>query len=621
MDSKRSRRDFLTASAASLAAGLVPGAMAAEPKAAGRRPNILWIISEDTGPEFGCYGYPLVHTPNVDRLAREGARFTAAFTSAPVCSTSRSSFMTGMYCSTLGAHNHRSHRNDGFTLPEGVHVFTQYLRDAGYFTAIPGGRKTDWNFKPRVQPYESNRWEDLKSHQPFFAQYQFSETHRRFKHCKDHPVDPAKVTLPPYYPDHPVARADWALYLETVNVLDQKIGTVLGKLEADGLADNTIVFYFGDHGRAHVRGKQWLYDGGIHIPLVIRWPGHIKPGTVADELVSAIDFAPTCLRAAGAPVPKHMQGRVFLGPKRDEPRDAIFATRDRCDETVDRIRCVRTARYKYLRNFMPERAYTQLNRYKERAYPMLPLMRTLHEEGKLTPVQQLFMAERRPEEELYDIQADPWEIRNLAASPQHQDTLKSLRERLEKWVVDTDDKGRFPEKADAQKAARERHSGKAGKPKARGKQGKRLDKKSALPRRGWKVAFSDSQETRAQQMQAANVLDGDPLTCWHTEWKDKRPGFPHEIHLDLGASHTLRALQVLPRQDRGQNGRIRKFELYVSADGQKWGKPAATGALPNTLDEQQVDFAPAKGRFVRLVALSGYSDEIAAIAELSLLGQ
>ena len=477
------RRSFLAGTAGGVLASLAAGALAA-PKE--NRPNILWIVSEDTGPEFGCYGYPLVHTPNVDRLAKEGARFTNAFTATPVCSTSRSTFMTGVYCTTLGAHHHRSHRRDGYTLADGIHVFTQYLRDAGYFTAIPGGKKTDWNFKPKVKPYDSNKWDDLKAHQPFFAQYQFSETHRRFKHCKEHPVDPAKVALPPYYPDHPVAREDWALYLETVNVLDQKIGTVLQRLEKDGLADNTIVFYFGDHGRAHVRGKQWLYDGGIHIPLVIRWPGHIKAGTKIEELVSALDFAPTVLDLAGAPVPKHMQGRVFLGPHKQPEPEHVFATRDRCDETMDRIRAVRSRRWKYLRNFMPERPYTQLNRYKERSYPMLPLLRKLHAEGKLTPTQALFMAERRPAEELYDVQADPWEVKNLADSPDHQAVLLKMRKRLDQWIQETGDKAETPEDPAVQKSYEEKmkgaydRKGKGG--KAKGGKGKRLPRKGALPR-------------------------------------------------------------------------------------------------------------------------------------------
>jgi len=458
------RREFLTMMSLSAASFAMPAAgRAAARGASGKPPNIMWIISEDTGPEFGCYGYPLVHTPNVDRLAREGAVYTNAFTAAPVCSASRSGFMTGMYQTTIGAHHHRSHRGDGFGLPEGVHVFTKYLRDAGYLNVIPAGGKTDWNFTPHVKPYDSKSWDDLKTHQPFFAQVQFSETHRNFKKCKEHPVDLAKVTLPPYYPDHPVARKDWAMYLETINVLDAKIGQVLARLDDNGLAAGTIVFYFGDHGRAHVRGKQWLYDGGIHIPLVIRWPGRIKPGTVVDEMVNAIDFAPTCLKLAGVDPPRHMEGRVFLGPKRDTPRDYIVAARDRCDETVDRIRCVRDKRFKYIRNFMPERPYTQQNRYKERQYPMLALLKELHAEGKLTPEQALFMADRRPEEELYDIQADPWEVKNLTTSGKHQDVLKTMRGRLAQWIEETGDKGQFPEKPEAKKRPKRKPKGGKGK--------------------------------------------------------------------------------------------------------------------------------------------------------------
>jgi len=449
---RMTRRGFLRSAGAAgtgaLAAGLVarPSARAGQAARGGaKRPNILWLISEDTGPEFGCYGYPLVHTPNVDGLARQGARFTNACTTGAVCSASRSAFMTGMYQTTIGAHNHRTPGSAKPDLPDGVHVFTQYFREAGYYTALCGKGKTDWNFKDSVKPYDGNKWEDLKDHQPFFCQYQFSETHRGFKRCKEHPVDPAQVTLPPYYPDHPVARKDWAMYLETVNVLDRKIGEVLAKLEADGLAENTIVVYFGDHGRAHVRGKQWLYDGGIHVPLVIRAPGVIEPGSVIDEMVSAIDLAPTCLALSGIDPPKHLQGRVFLGPNRDEPRDVIFAARDRCDETVECIRCVRDKRWKYIRNFMPERPWTQLNYYKLSSYPMLGLMYRLHDEGKLDAVQDRWFAPRKPDEELYDLAADPWETRNLAGAPEHQDVLVAMRQRLQTWIKETGDKGQTPE--------------------------------------------------------------------------------------------------------------------------------------------------------------------------------
>jgi len=451
----RSYRDVLV-SCLLLTAILSGSVSAAE---AERRPNILWIIAEDLGPELGCYGNELVWTPNLDQLAKDGVRYTNAFTTAPVCSASRSAFMTGMYQTTIGAHNHRSHRNDGYRLPDGVRLLTDWMRDAGRFTAnvrwLDGKRlgtgKTDWNFQPEGKPFDSDRWEDLKSHQPFYAQINFTETHRRFKHCPEHPVDPDKVKLPPYYPDHPVARADWALYLETAGVLDEKVGVVLRKLEDDRLAESTVVIFFGDHGRAMVRAKQWCYDSGLHVPLVIRWPKgfpappQFKPGSVDDRLIAAIDLAATSLAIAGAPRPPKMQGRVFLGADADPPRQYVFGARDRCDETVFRIRTARDARYRYIRNFLPERPFLQINRYKEASYPMIPLMRKLHAQGKLTPVQEVLLAPSRPAEELYDVRNDPYEINNLAGSPEHEAVLVRMRAALNEWIDQSDDQGRVME--------------------------------------------------------------------------------------------------------------------------------------------------------------------------------
>jgi arylsulfatase A-like enzyme len=423
------------------------------------RPNVLWIIAEDMCPELGCYGTEPVHTPNLDRLASEGVRYANAFTTGPVCSASRSAFMTGMYQTTIGAHNHRSHRNDDYQLPEGVRLLTGWIREAGYFTAnlrhvapdLRGTGKTDWNFRPDGKPFDGNRWDELEGHQPFFAQINFPEAHRKFKHCEEHPVDPDEVKLPPYYPDHPIARRDWAMYLETINVLDQKVGKVLAKLEEDGLAQNTVVIFFADHGRCMVRGKQWCYDSGLHVPLIIRWPAkcpapaQYKPGTVDDRLISAIDISATTLAIAGVARPAKMQGRVFLGPHADPPRQYVFGARDRCDETVFRIRTVRDRRYRYIRNFMPERPFLQINRYKEASYPVIPLMRKLYAEGKLTPVQEVLMASRRPPEELYDVESDPYEIHNLADSPDHQEVLARMRGALEAWIERSDDQGRLPE--------------------------------------------------------------------------------------------------------------------------------------------------------------------------------
>jgi arylsulfatase A-like enzyme len=412
------------------------------------QPNILWIMADDLGTELGRYGAPLMRTHNLDKLASEGARFTRCFTTAPVCSPSRSAIMTGMYQTTINAHDHRSLT----TLSAGVKTITELFRQAGYYTAnvktiapnLESKGKTDFNFTVQ-KPFDGDDFAELKSHQPFFAEIQIHEPHRgswKPAESLDYRVDPAKVQLPPYYPDHPVVRKDWAGYLDTINYLDGKIGLILKRLQDEGFAENTIVFFFADNGRCHVRDKQWLYEGGLHIPLIIRWPGHIKPGTVKGDLVSAIDISATSLSLAGVSLPTNMQGRIFLGPKAAQ-REYIFGARDRCDETVDRIRSVRDTRYKYIRNFMPERPYTQPNAYKERAYPALAIMKQLHTQGKLTREQELFMAPNKPEEELYDLQTDPHELHNLAASKDHEPIRKKLRAVLDNWMKQCDDR---PEK-------------------------------------------------------------------------------------------------------------------------------------------------------------------------------
>ena len=420
------------------------------------RPNILWLIAEDFGPHLGCYGEKHVATPNLDGLAARGVRYANFFTTAPVCSPSRSAFTTGMYQTTIGAHNHRSHRDDGYQLPEGVRVLTDWLRDGGYFTAnlreLPaevgfrGSGKTDWNFTYEGQPFDSDKWTDLKDHQPFFAQINFQETHRAFRAPKH--ADPAQVEIPPYYPDHPITREDWAKYLDSATELDRKIGLVLKQLEADGLAESTVVVFFGDNGQAHVRGKQFCYDSGLHVPLIIRWPKsfpapkHFAAGTTDERLLASIDLAPTMLAIAGAKKPEKMQGVVFLGESAGPPRKHVFGARDRCDETVFRFRTVRTERYRYIRNFTPERPFLQKNDYKERQYPVWTLLKDLDAAGKLTPLQKTLTAPTMPEEELYDVVADPHETQNLAKSAEHASVLKDLRSVLDRWIEESNDQGR-----------------------------------------------------------------------------------------------------------------------------------------------------------------------------------
>lgn len=444
-----------------LGVALAPSQVVAAPA---ERPNILWLVAEDFGPHLGCYGTGQVWTPNLDRLAAQGVRYTHAYTTAPVCSVSRSAFMTGMYQTTIGAHNHRSHRDDGYRLPAGVRVAPAWFRDAGYFTAnvrsfpastkVKGTGKTDWNFTTDGKPFDSDRWDDLKSHQPFLAQVNFKETHRAF--VSPRRADPAKVAIPPYYPDHPVTREDYARYLDAATELDEKVGRILRQLEADGLSERTIVVFTSDHGEAHVRGKQFCYEEGLHVPLIVRWPtskdvpapAHYRAGTVDDRLIAAIDLLPTLLDvAAGVKKPSAMQGEVFLGDRAAPPRRYVFGARDRCDETVFRFRTVRDDRYRYIRNFTPERPFLQANDYKERSYPVWNLIKELAAQGKLTPVQAVLAASSMPPEEFYDLDKDPHEIRNLVDSkdPADRAALKRLRAELERWIEESNDQGRTPE--------------------------------------------------------------------------------------------------------------------------------------------------------------------------------
>ncbi len=421
------------------------------------RPNIVWFITEDMGPDLGTYGEPEARTPNFDRLAEQGMQFNRAFTTTPVCSSSRSSFMTGMYATSIDTHHHRSHRDDGYTLPEGVRVITDWLRPAGYHTMLGWKKKKDWNFNyegraGKDRPYDAGNLNNLSDRQPFFAQVQLQEAHRDFHGPKR--ANPDRVDLPPYYPDHPKTREIWARYLDTVAVADQKFGTLVSKLKDEGVYDNTIIFMFADHGRAMVRGKQWCYDSGLRVPLIVRWPDSLSPpsqyekGTESDRLLSAIDITATTLWAAGVEPPMLMQGRVFFGPRAERlERKFVFGGRGRGDETEFSTRTVRSKNYRYIRNRHPERPFLQRNEYKERQYPTIDLMRKLFFEDKLNDVQEKLLAPDRPPEELYYLPEDPHEVNNLINSnkKQHVRARIRLQSALETWRVETNDQGRFSE--------------------------------------------------------------------------------------------------------------------------------------------------------------------------------
>ncbi|MBI4891189.1 MAG: sulfatase [Acidobacteria bacterium] len=440
--------------------GSAPAFVRALSGSAAGRPNLLWILAEDLGPQLASYSYPLVRTPNLDRLAAGGVRFANCHTTGPVCSASRSAFNVGLYQTSTGTHNHRSHRKDGYHLPDGARLLSHRLQDAGYFTAnvlqfAPGVRgmgKTDFNFALDAPPFQGTHWNQRATGQPFFAQVNFQATHKgpAMQEARRQPdlIDPAKVELPPYWPDHPVVRDEFTTYLNCVNLLDRQVGVLLDTLKKDGVLDNTLIFFMGDNGRCLIRGKQWCYDAGTHVPMIASGPGVPKPGSVRQDCVLSLDITASLLSAAGVPIPELFHGQPLFDT-RSKPRPYVATARDRCDETRDRIRAVRDARYSYIRNFMPERPYTQPNAYISKEYPTLGVMKELYAQGRLNAAQSLFMADRKPEIEFYDVKKDPNEIHNLASDPTHQKLVRQYSAHLDQWIRDTKDRGGETESAEA----------------------------------------------------------------------------------------------------------------------------------------------------------------------------
>jgi len=423
------------------------------------RPNILWIIAEDMSPHFGCYGETSIPTPNVDILAAEGVLFRNAFVTAPVCSTCRSALVCGMYQTSIGAQHHRSGRGTvKIKLPKHVGLVPQYFKDAGYWTsngseAILAEKpssvrnrkrigKTDYNFEFDPAVYDSNDWRGRRPGQPFFAQVQLrGGKGRTWQTPRPMPVE--DVRLPAYYPDDPVIRDDWAQYLNAVMNTDIAVGRLIERLRRDQELDRTYIFFITDHGISHARGKQFCYEEGTKIPFIVRGPG-LKAGQQRDDLVVHIDMAATSMALAGIEIPKSLES-VDLFAEGFQPREFVVSARDRCDETVDRIRSVRTGRYRYILNGYPTRPYLQPNAYKDNK-PIIKAMRRLHAAGKLTAAQALIMREVRPHEELFDLQQDPMELNNLAASEEHRSVLASHRAMLHRWSIRTGDQGLENEK-------------------------------------------------------------------------------------------------------------------------------------------------------------------------------
>lgn len=418
---------------------------------AAARPNVLWIVADDMSFEIGAFGDSLARTPNLDRLAREGVRYPNAFATAGVCSPSRASLVTGMYATSIGAHHMRSIVGGYHPVPPpDVKTFTEHLRAAGYYASSLG--KLDYQFSGVVDGAPLTNWDDANGDwhgrapgQPFFAHVTFTDTHEsQLFGVEPVTTDPASVSVPPYYPDTELVRRDFARFYDNVASLDAKVGRLLDMLDEEGLAGNTVVLFFPDNGRPLPRDKRWMYDGGIHEPLIVRWPGHLEPGTVDEQLVSYVDFAPTALALAGVPVPSYMQGRVFLGPNADPEPEFVFAAQDRIDEATDRIRAVRDKRFKYLRNYRPDTPYGQSNAFRDNLATMQEIFR-LHDAGLLLPPADWYYRATKPLEELYDTQSDPFELDDLAARPEHQERLARMRAAHEQWLADTGDLGAIPE--------------------------------------------------------------------------------------------------------------------------------------------------------------------------------
>jgi N-sulfoglucosamine sulfohydrolase len=462
------RRQFMQIVAGSAAAMTLPQIPLNAVETVGpQRPNILWISTEDINPDLGCYGDSYAVTPNIDRLAAQGVCYTNVYSHAGVCAPTRSGIITGMYPTTIGTHHMRCKG----VPPEYVKCFSEYLSAAGYYCT--NNVKTDYQFDPPPSAWDENsrkaHWRNRGKDQPFFAIFNFTVSHESQIRNRSEGMlkrlngltpqerhDPDKAVLPPYYPDTPKVRQDWAQYYDIITLMDKQVANVLKQLEEDGLADDTIVWFWGDHGRGLPRAKRWIYDSGLHVPLIIRvpakWrklampdnPDAVKPGTVNDDLIAFIDFAPTMLSLAGIKIPDYIQGKAFLGSQKAEPREYIFAARDRMDEAYDLIRAVRDKRYKYIRNYMWYLTRGQDINYMNQM-PTMQEMRRLNAEGKLKGPQKQYFEPTKPIEELYNTVTDPHEVKNLAGDPKYKDVLRRMRVIHAKWVRETHDIGLIPE--------------------------------------------------------------------------------------------------------------------------------------------------------------------------------
>ncbi|MGB1115448.1 MAG: sulfatase family protein [Pseudohongiellaceae bacterium] len=425
------------------------------------RPNILWLVAEDLSPIIPAFGDDTVATPNLDRLAAEGVRYTRVFSTSGVCAPSRAALATGMYQNRIGAQHMRTTNVSGFGVdglipyeavpPPFVKMHSQYFREAGYYTS--NNAKEDYQFRKAVTAWDDSsrtaHWRNRGPDQPFFSVFNFNITHESQIWVQaENPLrvpEDLEVPIPPYLPDTAVAQRDVRQVYSNIVAMDEQVGQILEELEQDGLLESTVIFWYSDHGGPLPRQKRLLYDAGLQVPMIIRYPDRWRAGELDDQLISFVDFKSTALSLAGIEPPEYVDGRAFAGEfQSSESRLYIHAAADRFDRQYDTIRAVRDDRFKYLRNYHPEQGYYLPLTYREQMPIMQELLR-LRDQNGLTEAQSQWFRENKPAEELFDTLADPHELTNLALDPAYSDKLLELRAELDRWLSGFDDKGMMPE--------------------------------------------------------------------------------------------------------------------------------------------------------------------------------
>jgi len=590
---------------------MAPAIQAAAPE----RPNILWLTAEDMSPHLGCYGDAEARTPRLDAFANEAVRYTRAFATAPVCSPARSCLITGMYATSLGTQRLRSQ----FPVPAAFGPFTAPLRAAGYYCS--NNVKTDYNLRDEAsfiraawdECSTTAHWRARRKGQPFFAVFNFMTTHQSRTSVWSHEEfereigsklapeerhDPGRLTLPPFYPDTAEARRAWARYRDCITLMDRQIGEILDQLAADGLAEDTIVFFYSDHGMGMPRGKRCLYDSGLQVPLLIRFPerwAHLAPapaGSTQDRLVSFVDFAPTVLSLCGAPPPPNLQGTAFLGPQEGAPRGFVYGARDRVDEAFDVARSVRDGRWLYLRNFMPHLSWMQPEGYSD-ASTFRQEFKRLAADGQLGPGPATYAAPRRALEELYDTRSDPHQLRNLATAPDYRDVLDRFRAELRRWQLATRDTGYLTEP--------------------------QMWNRLGTQDTPWTVARDETLYPLARLLETADAVGRDPGgTDPRAGLRDADDGVRYWAAVGLNARLTLNAAerQALrgALQDRSPVVRIEAAAALVRHDGPEAALPVLIAALED--DSLEVTLHAA-----RALELLGSRNETAAGAMQAALAR